>query len=141
MAEEFRRVNAEIIGVSVDSIYSHRAWSRISRDEGGVSGLNIILVSDLDRTLVKRFGVISKANPAVANRATFIINPEGIICHTSVNESSVGRSFVEILRLLKGLQYTAQNGEVCPAKWKEGERGFNPTPESYSEWYENTSQN
>lgn len=139
LADDFRRVNAVVVGVSVDSVYSHRAWSRIPRAEGGVEGLDIILVSDLDRTLTRKFGILSKSNPSVSNRATFIINPEGVIMHVSVNESSIGRNFSEILRMLKGLQYSAQFGEVCPAKWKEGDKGIAPNAEAYSEWY-NESQ-
>lgn len=113
----------------------------IPRKDGGVANLKIPLVSDLDRNISRRFGILSKSNPSVANRATVILNPEGSICHLSINESSIGRNFAELYRLLKALQYTSVHGEVCPARWKEGEKAILPEPEGYSKWYRETNKN
>lgn len=117
-AEELRGLNCEVVGVSVDSKFTHMAWADTDRKDGGLGGVDIPLVSDLDKSISEAYGVL--AGP-VALRGLFLIDPEGTIQHTIINNLSVGRSTAEAKRILKAFQYVAaHDGEVCPADWDEG---------------------
>lgn len=115
--EEFKKLNCDILGVSVDSKFTHLAWTEKPREEGGISGLNYALLADLDKSLAQKFNVLSGP---VALRGLFLIDPEGIIQQATVNNLAVGRSVDETLRILAAFQYVREHGEVCPADWKPG---------------------
>jgi len=115
--DEFKKLNCDILGVSVDSKFTHLAWTEKPREEGGISGLNYPLLADLDKSLAQRFNVLSGP---VALRGLFLIDPEGIIQQATVNNLAVGRSVDETLRILAAFQYVREHGEVCPADWKPG---------------------
>ncbi|KFM22940.1 2-Cys peroxiredoxin BAS1, chloroplastic [Auxenochlorella protothecoides] len=124
--QEFADLNTEILGVSVDSQFSHLAWIQTERKEGGVGDLKYPLVSDLKREISTKFGVLSA--DGVALRGLFIIDREGIIQHSTINNLAFGRNVDEALRVLQALQYVQDNpDEVCPAGWKPGEKTMNPT--------------
>ena len=115
-------LDAQIIGCSTDSHFSHRQWALQPRKQGGLAPCNIPLLSDMTHTISKDYGVyIDHGNDnGVAFRATFIIDPKGILRQYSVNDLPVGRSVDEVLRLLQAFQHADKYGEVCPARWKPG---------------------
>ncbi len=114
-AKEFKKINCEIVGVSVDSKESHKAW--VTHDLGQLA---FPLLSDFKRTMVSNYGVL-KADEGVAYRGTFIIDPKGLIRHITVSDNDVGRSVEETLRVVKALQ----TGKLCPVEWQEGDKTLN----------------
>lgn len=112
---EFKKLKCEIVGVSVDSKESHKAW--IERD---FKKLNFPLLSDFQKTMVSNYGVL-KMDEGVAYRGTFIIDPKGIVRHVTISDNDVGRSVGETLRVVKALQ----TGKLCPVEWHEGEKTLN----------------
>ena len=113
---KFSELNTEILGVSVDSKNCHLAWIQTPRNEGGIGDINYPLVSDLKREICQAYNVLN--DDGEADRGLFLINPEGIVMHTTVNKAPVGRNVDETLRILQGYQYVAANpDEVCPANW------------------------
>ncbi len=118
---EFRALGAEVLGVSVDSKFSHLAWTEKKRQEGGISGLAYPLVEDLTKRISADYDVLDEA-ASVALRGLFIIDPQGTVQHATINNLSVGRDVDETLRVLQAFQYVAAHGEVCPAGWKPGEK-------------------
>ena len=116
---EFKKVGAEVLGASVDSKYSHLAWTEKPREEGGIKSLAYPLLEDLKKELAEEYGVLDEAG-AVALRGLFLIDPDGIVQHATVNNLGVGRSVDETLRVLQAFQFVREHGEVCPADWKPG---------------------
>ena len=119
--EKFASLKCQIFGISVDSVYVHKAWVETKREEGGLGGsLNYPLLSDLNKTAVRDFGIL-KEDEGVALRGLFLIDPDGIVMHATINNLSVGRSTSEALRVLKAFQFVSMHdGHVCPANWEEG---------------------
>lgn len=115
--DEFRKAGAQILGVSVDSVYSHRAWVRASQSEGGLGGLDYPLASDITKQVSRDYGVLIEEE-GIALRGLFIIDPEGILRYQVVSDLNVGRSVDETLRVLQALQ----TGGMCPIDWHPGER-------------------
>ncbi len=116
--DEFKKLNAEIVGVSVDSKFTHLAWTERDTRQGGIRGLKYALLADLNKTMTADYGVLSEAG--VALRGLFIIDPDGVVQHATINNLAVGRSVDETLRVLQAFQHTREHGEVCPANWKPG---------------------
>jgi peroxiredoxin (alkyl hydroperoxide reductase subunit C) len=129
---KFKEKNAEVIGVSVDSHYTHYAWRQMPRDRGGIGEIGYPLVSDLDKTISRSFGVLT--DESVALRGLFLIDRKGIVRHELINDLSLGRNVDEALRTLDALQYTEKYGDVCPANWREGEEAMKPTAEGVAEY-------
>lgn len=120
--EKFSELNTEILGISVDSEFSHLAWIQSDRKEGGIGDINYPLVSDLKKEISTAYNVL-EPDAGVALRALFIIDKQGIIQHVTVNNLSFGRSVEETLRTLKAIQYVqSHSNEVCPVDWKEGDK-------------------
>lgn len=115
---EFKKLNCEILGVSVDSKFSHLAWTERPRGHGGIQGLKYPLASDLGRTMSADYGVLTEGG--VALRGLFLVDPDGIIQHATINNLGVGRSVDEALRVIQAFQHVREHGEVCPADWKPG---------------------
>ncbi|KAJ7397373.1 hypothetical protein BTVI_136127 [Pitangus sulphuratus] len=115
-ANEFRDVNCEVVAVSVDSHFCHLAWINTPRKSGGLGKMNIPVLSDLTKQISRDYGVLLEG-PGIALRGLFIIDPNGVIKHLSVNDLPVGRSVEETLRLVKAFQFVETHGEVCPANW------------------------
>jgi peroxiredoxin (alkyl hydroperoxide reductase subunit C) len=126
--EEFKSRDAEIIGVSVDSVYTHAAWRKTKLEDGGIGPIRYPLVSDLNKRIARDYGVL--LDDEVALRGLFLIDREGIIRHTVINDQPLGRSVTEALRMLDALRMYDQRGLVCPANWKQGDAGMNETKES-----------
>lgn len=127
--EEFSKLNAEVLGVSVDSEFSHLAWIQTDRKEGGIGDIEYPLVSDIKKEISMGYNVLDP-EAGVALRGLFIIDPEGVIQHATVNNLSFGRSVEETLRTLKAIQYVQSHpDEVCPAGWQEGDKTMIPDPQ------------
>jgi peroxiredoxin (alkyl hydroperoxide reductase subunit C) len=123
--KQFKDKNAVVIGVSVDSQYTHYAWRNTPPQRGGIGEIGYPLVADLDKSISRAYDVL--VNDAVALRGLFLIDTHGIVRHQLVNDLPLGRSVGEALRVLDALQFTEEHGEVCPANWKAGEEGMKPT--------------
>ncbi len=131
---EFRRIGAEVLGASVDSRYSHLAWTEKPREEGGIRSLAYPLLEDLKKELAEEYGVLDEAG-AVALRGLFLIDPDGIVQHATVNNLGVGRSVDETLRVLQAFQFVRDNGEVCPADWKPGTKAMKADWDKSKEYF------
>jgi len=120
MAAEFEKSNAKIVGVSVDSKFSHLAWVSQSRAEGGLGDINFPLVADLTKEISRKYGVLIE-EVGISLRGVFIIDPNGILKVQMVNNNNIGRNVKEVLRLVQADQYVESHaGEVCPANWTPG---------------------
>ena len=126
--DEFAKLGTEILGVSVDSEFSHLAWVQTDRKSGGVGDLNYPLVSDIKKEISAAYNVLDR-EAGIALRGLFIIDKEGIIQHATINNLAFGRNVDETLRTLQAIQYVQANpDEVCPANWQPGEKTMNPDP-------------
>ena len=130
--DSFRKKNAEVIGVSVDSHFTHLAWKNTPPAEGGIGKVSYPLVADLNKNISRDYGVLS--DDSVALRGLFLIDREGIIRHAVINDLSLGRNVDEALRMLDALRFTEEHGEVCPANWREGDEAMKPTAEGVAEY-------
>ena len=129
---KFKNKGAEVIGVSVDSHYTHLAWKETPASKGGIGKIEYPLVSDLNKNISRDYGVL--VDDSVALRGLFLIDKEGIVRHSVVNDLSLGRSTSEALRMLSALKFTEEFGEVCPANWHEGEDAMKPTAEGVAKY-------
>jgi peroxiredoxin (alkyl hydroperoxide reductase subunit C) len=119
--EEFKKIDADVLGCSVDSVHTHLAYQRTPREQAGVGDLKFPLLSDMSRDTSRMFDVL---DGDVALRGVFVINPEGLVLSGIVNSGAVGRNVEEVLRTLKAYQHVAKHGGTCPADWKEGQEGM-----------------
>ena len=122
---EFHKRGAEVLGVSVDSKFSHLAWIRMPRSEGGLGGLKYPLVSDITKSISADYGVLLEGG--VALRGTFLIDKAGVLRHALINDLPLGRNIDETVRMIDALQFFEQHGEVCPADWKPGALSIKPS--------------
>jgi len=123
---KFEERNAQVLGVSVDSHYTHLAWKNTPRDQGGIGPIKYPLIADLNKQISNDYGVLLEQE-GVALRGLFLIDQEGKVRHALVNDLPIGRSVDEALRVLDALQFHEQNGDVCPANWEAGQEGMEPT--------------
>jgi peroxiredoxin 2/4 len=132
---DFKAINTEVLGVSVDSEFSHLAWIQTDRKSGGLGDLAYPLVADLKKEISTAYNVLDP-DAGVALRGLFIIDKEGVIQHATINNLAVGRSVDETLRVLQAFQYVQSHpDEVCPANWKPGEKTMNPDPVKSKEFF------
>jgi len=129
---EFRKKDAEVIGVSVDSHFTHWAWKNTPPNQGGIGKIDYPLVADLTKTISRDYGVL--VNDSVALRGLFLIDKSGIIRHAVINDLPLGRNVDEALRMLDALQFTEKFGEVCPANWRHGDEAMKPSAEGVAEY-------
>ncbi len=131
--DEFRKRGCEVVGVSVDSHFTHAAWKDTPVEKGGIGKIRYPLVADLTKQISRDYGVLS-ADGAVAFRGTFLIDREGVIKHMVINDLGLGRNIDEELRMVDALQHLEKHGEVCPAGWHAGEDAMKPTHEGVSSY-------
>lgn len=136
--EEFRKRGCEVIGVSVDSKYSHLAWVNTPRKQGGLGHINYPIVADLNKSIARSYGVLLEEE-GVALRGLFLIDKGGILRHALINDLPLGRSVGEALRVLDALQHFEQNGEVCPANWTKGEQAMKADPAGAKQYFESAN--
>jgi peroxiredoxin 2/4 len=124
---KFEKKNAQVLGVSVDSHFTHLAWKNTPRKEGGIGPIKYPLVSDLTKQIARDYSVLLEGG--VALRGLFLIDKKGVVRHALVNDLPIGRSVEEALRVLDALQFHEEHGDVCPANWHAGEEAMKPTAE------------
>ncbi|BFM12318.1 peroxiredoxin C [Simiduia litorea] len=125
--EEFKKRNVEVIGVSIDSHFSHNAWRNTPVDQGGIGPVRYTLVADITHSICKDYDV--ESDGGVAFRGSFLIDEDGLVRHQVVNDLPLGRNVDEMLRMVDALAFNQAHGEVCPAGWKDGDKGMTASPE------------
>ena len=131
--KEFHDRGAEVLGVSIDSHFSHLAWRNTPRKEGGIGEVAYPLLADLDKSIARKYGVLLE-QPGIALRGLFIIDKLGVIRHVTINDLPLGRNVDEVLRVIDAMQFNEEHGEVCPANWHKGDEGMKPTEEGLKEY-------
>jgi peroxiredoxin (alkyl hydroperoxide reductase subunit C) len=124
--EEFKKRNVEVIGVSIDSQFSHNAWRNTPVNDGGIGPVRYTLVADVKHEICRAYDV--ESDEGVAFRGSFLIDEEGVVRHQVVNDLPLGRNVDEMLRMVDALAFHQEHGEVCPAGWKEGDEGMDASP-------------
>ena len=135
---EFKDRGVEVVGVSIDSHFSHLAWKNTPVNNGGIGDLQYPLVADITKSIARDYDVL--LNDSVALRGSFLINKEGVVEHQVVNNLPLGRNVDEMLRMVDALQFTEEHGEVCPAGWQKGEAGMTPTGEGVADYLASHSE-
>lgn len=133
--KQFEESNCQLVGVSIDSHFSHLAWKNTPVNDGGIGNIQYPLVADLDKSISQKYNVLLDAG--IALRGLFLIDKEGVVRHQVVNDLPLGRSVNEALRVLHALQFTEEHGDVCPANWQQGEEAMKPTKEGVAEYLSN----
>ena len=129
---EFKKRNAEVVGVSIDSQYTHFAWRSTSVKDGGSGRVQYPLVADIQHHITQAYGI--EHPDGVAMRASFLIDKSGVIQHQVVNNLPLGRNVDEMLRMVDALQYHEEYGEVCPVGWQKGDTAMQPTAEGVASY-------
>lgn len=132
--EEFKALNTQVIAASVDSQFTHLAWIKTPRNQGGLGKMDIPILSDMTRQMSRDYGVLLE-DEGHSLRGLFIIDDKGILRQITMNDLPVGRSVDETIRLVQAFQYTDQHGEVCPANWKPGKDTLKPDPKGKLEYF------
>jgi peroxiredoxin (alkyl hydroperoxide reductase subunit C) len=122
---QFTERSCQVVGVSIDSHFSHLAWKNTAVNDGGIGNIQFPLVADLDKSISQNYGVLLPMG--IALRGLFVIDKAGVVRSQVVNDLPLGRSVDETLRVLDALQFTEQCGDVCPANWKKGDDAMTPT--------------
>ncbi|MBB5209822.1 peroxiredoxin [Microbulbifer hydrolyticus] len=135
--EEFKKRGVEVIGVSIDSQFSHNAWRNTSINDGGIGQVKYTLVADVKHEICQAYDV--EADAGVAFRGSFLIDEEGTVRHQVVNDLPLGRNVDEMLRMVDALAFHQEHGEVCPAGWQEGDKGMNASPEGVAAYLSENS--
>jgi peroxiredoxin (alkyl hydroperoxide reductase subunit C) len=130
--QDFKAKNCEVLGISVDSIYTHLAWKNTLVDQGGIGQVQFPLVSDMAKSISIDYGVLLE--DGIALRGLFLIDREGTVRHELVNDLPLGRNVDEALRVIDALQFFEEHGDVCPANWRPGEDAMKPTPEGVADY-------
>ena len=134
---DFKKRNCEVIGVSIDSHFTHLAWVNTPRNDGGLGDIAYPLVADISKQISQAYDVLVQSGPdaGVALRGLFLIDKEGIVRHQVVNDLPLGRSVDEALRMVDALQFFEEHGEVCPANWKPGGATIKPDVAGSKEYF------
>jgi len=120
--DKFAELNTKVVGVSVDSQFSHFAWRQTPVEKGGIGRIKFPLVADITKNIARNYGVLK--DEAVAFRGTFLIDRDGMVRHCVINDLPLGRNVDEAVRMVEALQFHEENGEVCPAGWQKGQTGM-----------------
>ena len=144
--EEFEKRNVQVVACSIDSKFSHWAWLNTPQDKGGIQGVKFPIVSDLSKSISANFDVLAGewdynesgemtfSGAPIAYRGLFLIDKGGIVRHQVVNDTPLGRSVDEAIRIVDALQYFEEHGEVCPANWKKGDDAMKPTADGVANY-------
>ena len=145
-SEEFKKRNVEVVGCSVDSEFSHLAWLQTEKNNGGIKGVKYPIVADLSKTIAENYGVLAGnydyyeegnsifSGAPVAYSGLFLIDKNGVVRHSVINDLPLGRSVNEALRMVDALQHFEEHGEVCPANWQEGDDAMKATQEGVADY-------
>ena len=126
--EEFKKRGVEVVGVSIDSEFTHNAWRNTPTENGGIGAVKYALAADVKHEIAKAYG-IEHPEEGVALRGSFLIDKNGVVRHQVVNDLPLGRNIDEMLRMVDALQFHEEHGEVCPAQWEKGKEGMKDNPE------------
>jgi peroxiredoxin 2/4 len=137
--EQFNERNVEVVGISIDSQFTHFAWRNTPVNEGGIGPVRYPMVADVKHEITRAYG-IEHPEAGVALRASFLLDRDGIVQHQVVNNLPLGRNVDEMIRMVDALQYFEENGEVCPAGWQKGETGMEPSAEGVSRYLSTESE-
>ncbi|NPA61204.1 MAG: peroxiredoxin, partial [Epsilonproteobacteria bacterium] len=130
--DEFKKRGVNVIGVSVDSVYSHFAWKNTAVEEGGIGQVRYPLVADITKQISRDYDVL--LDDAVALRGSFLIDADGTVRHAVINDLPLGRNIDEMLRMVDAMLFTNEHGEVCPAGWQDGEDGMKPDADGVADY-------
>jgi len=130
--DKFKELGVEVVGISIDSQFTHHAWRSTPIDKGGIGPVKFPIVADLKHEITKAYGIEHPAG--IAMRASFLIDKDGIVQHQVVNNLALGRDVDEMIRVIEALQFTEKHGEVCPAGWKKGQEGMKPTADGVADY-------
>jgi peroxiredoxin (alkyl hydroperoxide reductase subunit C) len=131
--DAFKQRGVAVIGVSIDSQFTHFAWRNVPVKEGGIGPVQFPIVADIKHDIIRAYG-IEHPDAGVALRASFLIDRDGLVQHQVVNNLPLGRNVDEMLRMIDALQFTEQHGEVCPAGWHKGDAGMHPTADGVADY-------
>lgn len=131
---DFQKLGVEVVGVSIDSHFTHNAWRNTPVDQGGIGPVKYTLAADIGHSIAKAYDVGSGDGNGPAFRGAFLIDKNGVVRSQIVNDLPLGRNIEELLRLFDALQFHEEHGEVCPANWKKGDKGMDATPEGVAKY-------
>ena len=142
--EALNALGCEVVGISVDSHWTHNAWRNTAVEDGGIGAVPFTLAADMTRKISKKYGILSGGKKSyypegVSMRATFVIDQDGIVRHQVVNDEPLGRSMDEVVRIVEALQFFENNGQVCPAGWQKGDAGMTNTPDGVASYLSENS--
>jgi peroxiredoxin (alkyl hydroperoxide reductase subunit C) len=145
-AEIFKKLNCSVVGISVDSKWTHNAWRNTPPKMGGIGDISFTLISDLGRSISASYGVLAEDSRSyypsgVSVRATFLTDKNRIVRHMVVNDEPLGRNMNELIRMIQALQFFEENGQVCPSGWNTGDTGMINTPAGVAEYLSTSSTN
>ncbi len=135
----FKEKGVEVVGVSVDSQFTHNAWRNTEPKDGGLGAIDFPLVADTNHAIMQAYGIVHPAG--IALRASFLIDENFEVRHQVVNDLPLGRNVDEMLRMVDALDFHTQNGEVCPAGWNKGDEGMKDTPDGVAEYLAKNADN
>ncbi|WGW42382.1 peroxiredoxin [Pseudomonas aeruginosa] len=130
--DKFRELGVEVVGVSIDSQFTHHAWRSTSVEKGGIGAVEFTMVADVKHEITRAYGI--EHEDGVALRASFLIDRAGVVQHQVVNNLPLGREVDEMVRLVEALQFTEEHGEVCPAGWRKGQKGMKASAEGVASY-------
>ena len=149
---EFEKRNVQVIGCSVDSKWAHHAWKNTDVNKGGIGNVKYPIIADIDKSVARAFDVLMAAKPAtviteedemettvggsIAVRGSFLIDENGVVRHSVINDLPLGRNIDEMLRMVDALAHHQEHGEVCPANWTQGEKSMTPNQEGLKTYFE-----
>lgn len=136
--DRFKALGVQVVGVSIDSQFTHAAWRNTPVNKGGVGELSFPMVADVDHSITQAYG-IEHPEARVAMRGTFLIDKKGIVQHQVVNNLPLGRNVDETIRMVEALQFHEEVGEVCPAGWHKGDSGMKATAEGVASYLTNSA--
>jgi len=135
---EFKNLGVEVLGVSIDSHFTHLAWKNTAIENGGIGQVGFPMIADINHAISKAYDVESAG---VAFRGSFLIDKEGLVRHQVINDLPLGRNIDEMIRMVEALQFTEEHGEVCPAGWKKGSKGMKANPEGVANYLKENASN
>ena len=136
---KFAEKGVEVVGVSVDSEWTHNAWRNTAPADGGLGAIDFPLVADTDHSIMEAYGIVHP--DGIALRASFLIDANFVVRHQVVNDLPLGRDVDEMLRMVDALDFHTTHGEVCPAGWNKGDEGMKDTPEGVAEYLAKNADN
>ncbi len=143
---KLKELGCEVVGISVDSHWTHNAWRNTAVSDGGIGPVPFTLAADMTRKISKDYGILARGSKSyypkgVSMRATFVIDQKGIVRHQVVNDEPLGRNMDDVVRMVEALQFFEQNGQVCPAGWNKGNDGMTNTPEGVANYLAENAEN